>query len=40
MLVDFSIFKFLIELALIVTGLSPVILLGLLIKDWLKGDIW
>lgn len=40
MIIEPVIFNALIAGALVMTCLSPLILLGLLIKDWKKGDLW
>jgi len=39
-IIEFEIFSGLISGALLLTCLSPLILLALLIKDWKKGDLW
>lgn len=38
--IDLAFFSVLISSALMVTCLSPIILVGLLIKDWKKGELW
>ncbi|WP_428634534.1 hypothetical protein [Sedimenticola sp.] len=40
MLIDISFFNLLILVAVLVSCLAPVILLGLLLKDWKAGGLW
>lgn len=40
MVIELSVFSTLISFALLVTCLSPLILLGLLIRDWRNGTLW
>lgn len=39
-MISLTLFELLISGALLVTCLSPLILIGLLIRDWEKGDLW
>ncbi|GEM_PF-1222350 len=40
MVIDIAVFEALILCAMLVTCLSPVILIGLLIQDWKKDRLW
>lgn len=40
MVIDISVFEVLILGALLVTCMSPLILIGLLIQDWKKDRLW
>lgn len=40
MIIEFSLFSDLITGALLVTCASPLLLIGLLIKDQLRGELW
>jgi len=40
MLINEAVFELLIGLALVITCAAPVILIGLLIADWKRGELW
>ena len=40
MQIEFSAFEGLIVFAMALTCTSPIILIGLLIRDWKKGQLW
>jgi len=39
-MISLTLFEIFITGALLVTCLSPLLLIGLLIRDWKKGDLW
>jgi hypothetical protein len=40
MIISITAFSWLIGIALILTVTTPIILLGLLVRDWRKGELW
>lgn len=40
MVIEFALFETLITGAMLITCMSPVILVALLIQDWKKGRLW
>ena len=40
MIISATAFSWLIGVALVLTIAAPIILLGLLLRDWKKGELW
>jgi hypothetical protein len=40
MIIPATVFAWLIGVALVLTVVAPIILLGLLLRDWKKGELW
>lgn len=39
-MIGITVFSVMIVVALAVTSLAPLVLVGLLIRDWKKGELW
>lgn len=39
-MIGVTVFWLMIVVALAVTSLAPIVLVGLLIRDWKKGELW